>query len=472
MNLTTRLSLTLASLLLGFGLAVGLLARSGVQHHEHQVLQQLSRGLAQHIVEHWPKLAVLGSDAAARDELLQMLMTVNPGIQVYLLDTQGEVQAYLGERERLKRRHVELAPVRAWLSGAALPIYGSDPLGDAEPRLFSAAELPGGQGYLYVVLEGPQRLALEDGLAPRRWWLGAGAIALAALLLTLLLGLLAFRRLVLPLRRLAEAIAAYDLGGARVARTQRRGGDELRSLEQDFGAMRARIDEQAAAREREAAQHREQMASLAHDLRTPLTALHGQLEALLASPAGAAGPWAQAAVAQSQKARRLTQQLFELAMLQSSDQVLQRERVRLDELVADTVHKYSLAQAPVSLGGMAPGQLEVSADLALIDRALSNLIDNAVRHAPGPVQVGLRRQGGKAEVWVEDQGPGLPVELQQRLLAQRPVREGPAWRSAGGLGGLGLAIAQRIAQLHGGSLLPQRTPAGGTRLSLSLPLLG
>jgi len=172
--------------------------------------------------------------------------------------------------------------------------------------------------------------------------------------------------------------------------------------------------------------------------------------------------------------RRLSQQLFELAALQSTDQVLHRERFCLDELVTDAVQKFELGDvpAPVTLHGPAPGRLELEGDLQLIERALTNLIDNAMRHAPGsaPVRVSLRREGMQAQIVVEDAGPGLPAELLRRLQADQSVREPALARPGGGIGGLGLAIAQRVAVLHGGSLRPLPTLQGGTRLCLALPL--
>lgn len=111
-------------------------------------------------------------------------------------------------------------------------------------------------------------------------------------------------------------------------------------------------------------------------------------------------------------------------------------------------------------------------DLQLIERALSNLLDNAMRHAAGaaPVRVSLRREDGRAEVVVEDSGPGLSTEVLSRLEQGKSLRDPPHQRTSGGIGGLGLAIAQRVAALHGGSLRPLPSAIGGTRLCLALPL--
>ncbi len=153
---------------------------------------------------------------------------------------------------------------------------------------------------------------------------------------------------------------------------------------------------------------------------------------------------------------------------------MHRERFSLDELVTDAVQKFDLSEQPptVTLAGPPPGRLELDGDLQLIERALTNLIDNALRHAPGtvPVRVSLRREGAQAQILVEDAGPGLPAELMQRLEHGQSLRDPPLRRTSGGIGGLGLAIAQRVAVLHGGSLRPLPSPGGGARLCLALPL--
>ena len=488
-SFTTRLSLALALLLLGYGAFVALIGRQFAHEQAQESLQRLSHGLAQHIVAQWPEITAAdpaGADGAARKALLQMLMTVNPGVQVYLLDADGRVQHYIGEPGMVRQHQVDLGAVRAFLAGADLPLRGTDPMGSGVPRIFSAAMFPPRAGdtrppgYLYVVLDGTAREQVAAQVGAERLWQGVAWASLAGLLITLALGVFTFRRLSLPLRRLAAAMDGYrrrEPGAATT--TAKPEGDEVHALAQAFGALRTRVESQDERERRQMADHREMMASVAHDLRTPLTALHGHLEALAhgslqggAPPARAAVM--QAALAQSRKVGRLSQQLFELAALQSGDPVLQRERFALEEVVSDAVQKFEVghAQPPVTLQGVPPGRLELDGDLQLIERALTNLIDNALRHAPTqhPVRVSLRRDGALAEIVIEDGGPGLPSELQERLAQGLSLREPPIRRRSGGIGGLGLAIAQRVAVLHGGSLRPLPTPGGGTRLCLLLPL--
>ena len=493
-SFTTRLSLALALLLLAYGSFVAMLGRQVAAEQEQEALQRLSHGLASHIVEHWPEIASPNrdeSERSARGALLSMLMTVNPGVQVYLLDADGRVQHYIGEPGMVRQAQVDLAAVRAFLAGAALPLRGTDPMGSSEPRIFSAAMFPvrAGDarppGYLYVILDSQARNAVAAQVGPDRLWRGAALAAAIGLLVTMGLGLFTFRRMTLPLHRLAQRLRGYSQGGPSTegvasATPARAVGDEVRAIADAFSDMTRRIESHAEREKRQAADHREMMASVAHDLRTPLTALHGHLEALAGNPTPGApdaprrAAVLQAALAQSRKVSRLSQQLFELAALQSTEQVLHRERFSLDEVVTDAVQKFGLGDAlpAVTLHGLPPGRLELDGDLQLIERALTNLIDNAVRHAPGSaaVRVSLRREGTHAEVVVEDGGPGLPGELHQRLDQGLSLRDPPIKRSSGGIGGLGLAIAQRVAVLHGGSLRPLPAPLGGTRLCLALPL--
>lgn len=489
-SFSRRIVLAFALLLLGFGVLVAFLGHRVTIRHEQETLQRLSHGLARHIVEHWPQVAQPADgaiDRASLDDVLHMLMVVNPAIEVYVLDSGAQVRSYLGEPGAVRVPQVDMVAMEAFLSGAPLPLLGSDPKAPGAPKIFSVAPFPrradgSTPGYLYVVLNGEARTRIAAGIGTNRVWQTTLLIGVAGLLVTLGIGLMTFHTLTRPLRRVAGRMRTFDLDDSGATTPTPVGNpprDEVRAIEDSFDAMAERISTQARVQAEQQGAHREIIANVAHDLRTPLTALHGYLETLSRDdpilPAGERRRYFGAALAQSDKVRRLSQQLFELARLQSASEVMQRDHFRLDELVHDTVQKFELSAQPppVTLSGPPPGQVEMEGDLQLIDRALTNLIDNAVRHGPGarPVRVSLLCRGRGATVLVEDSGPGLPGEIARRLDNGQPVREPPPERPGGGFGGLGLAIAQRIAWLHGGSLRTLPSPCGGTRLCLALPLI-
>ena len=489
----------MAALLLLFGSIAAALAWRAVAAREQETLQRLSSGLAAHIVKHWPEVSVSAGgadDDAARQALMRMLMTVNPAIQVYMLDGLGNVQSYLGAPGMVRVGRVDLAPLQRFIAGADLPIVATDPMGSGQLRVFSAAafaarpDQAAPPGYLYIVLDGPAQVALGSVASNASMWRHGLAAAAIALVLTMLVGVYVFQRLARPLTALASRLRDFELDPAAMcspamaattataARTAAvaTGNDEVQAMATAFDTMSARMRQQHEQTQALAHAHREVIANVAHDLRTPLTTLHGHLEALgshVMSPERRQRHLG-AALAQSQRVRRLVQQLFELATLQSLPGLLAHERFRLDEVLADTVMQFGLVppQHRVRWQGAPPGPVELDGDLQLIERALTNLIDNALRHAPSaaPVQVSLRCSEREVAVLVADHGPGMPPELAQRLNAGVCVRD-PAIRRdrGGGLGGLGLAIAQRIAALHGGRLHTLPSATGGTTLCLALP---
>ncbi len=487
-SFATRLSLTLVVLLLSYGACVGLIGRQALIAQSQESLQHVSSGLAKHMVEHWPQMTSETPERTSqreRETVLSMLMVVNPGVQAYVLNENGQVEAYIGEPGMVRDKQVDMQAVAGFLAGNPLPIYGSDPMRIGQRSVFSVAKFTPRTiankppGYLYIVLDGTSRDAIAQQIGSSKLWQGAVLAALLGLLLILFLGLFTFRRLTLPLHDLAQQLEHYDLTEGTVQKAVAPITDEVGAMRSAFNAMKQRLAHQAERERGQGKAHREMMAGLAHDLRTPLTSLHGHLEALLDEQVDASKLQRQGmlstALSQSDKVIKLSQQLFELAMLQSTDELAHPETFRLDELVSDSVQKLGwLEKKPgVVFAGVPPGPLEVNGDFQLIERALTNLIDNAVRHAgcDQPVRVSVEREATQALVFIEDDGLGLPAEVAQRLAAQQSLREPPMRRTRGGMGGLGLAIAQRVAWLHGGSLKPMQVAQQGTRLCLALPLV-
>ncbi|NPT56893.1 HAMP domain-containing sensor histidine kinase [Paraburkholderia elongata] len=462
LTLTQRLSLVFSVLLLACcGASAWLQIRSN-DLHEKEVVQSLSKDLADHIAHRTTLMDANGLRPDAVRQLFGQLMRVNPSVEVYLLDNQGRIKGDDAPAGHVKRAQVDLAPIRQFIAGDALPILGDDPRSVDGKKVFSAAPLQlSGQppsGYIYVVLLGEEhdalaaRVAASSVLRTTLW-----SMALVALL-GLLAGLTAFGLITRPLRRLTDAMRRFDADGEpanqpAVPRSAPAGQrDEIAVLEATFAQMAKRIGDQWRALTRQDQQRRELIANISHDLRTPLTSLHGYLETL-SLKADTLGEterkrYLAIALAQSVKVGRLAQALFELARLEHGNVQPALEPFSLVDLVQDVFQKFELpAEARhIQLRADFPHRLPaVHADLAMIERVLTNLLDNAIRHTPagGSIDVDLAHKDGKVSVTVSDTGPGIPAEQREGLF-ERPFSSGGAHRG----GGLGLLIVQRMLQLH------------------------
>jgi signal transduction histidine kinase len=483
MTLTQRLSLVFALLLLiCCGTSVLLQVRSN-KMHELEVVQGLSRDLAQHIARDTQLMDANGLKPDAVRELFSQLMLVNPSVEVYLLDMDGKIVGDAAPKDRILRDRINLEPVRELLSGAPLPILGDDPRSLDARKVFSAAPLmvmgkP--SGFLYVVLLGEahdrfaERGATSEALSTALWSIGLIA------LLCLLAGLAAFGWITRPLRRLTDSVGRFDINAAPVplpvasAEPVCQGHDEIAVLDATFKQMQNRLSEQWRTLTRQSQDRRELVANISHDLRTPLASLHGYLEVLSVKDASLSPEerrrYLGIALDQSRKVGGLAQSLLELVRLEHGFVVPVVERFSLTDLVQDIFQKFELsaeAKAVTLTPHFAPSIPGVHADLGLIERVLTNLLDNALRHTPngGEVKVSLLPKGRFVEVTVSDSGPGIAAELREGLFL-RPFNIGGARRD----GGLGLRIVHQILQLHGHRIELVDVPGQGATFRFALPV--
>lgn len=483
LTLTQRLSLVFAVLLLVCcGTSAWMQVRSN-QMHELEVVQGLSRDLAQHIARDTVLMDTQGLMPGAVRNLFSQLMLVNPSVEVYLLDTEGKIVGSAAPEGRIRRERVDLAPVQRLLDGDTLPILGDDPRSVEGRKVFSAAPLKvNGKpaGYLYVVLlsEEHDRFA-ERGATSAALNTALWSIGLVALL-CLIAGLTAFALITRPLRRLTENVSQFDIDGVpqapptSVTVEKAASQDEIAVLDAAFRQMQARLGEQWRSLTRQDQERRELVANISHDLRTPLASLHGYLETLslkdaTLSPADRRR-YLGIALDQSRKVGGLAQSLLELVRLEHGFVQPVLERFSLTDLVQDIFQKFELtaeARQVELKATFAPNVAAACADLGLIERVLTNLFDNALRHTPqgGEIELSLRPQGAFIEVTVSDTGPGIAVELREGLFL-RPFNIGGARRD----GGLGLRIVHRILQLHGRDIQLIDVPGRGATFRFSLPV--
>ncbi|KND57398.1 Osmosensitive K+ channel histidine kinase KdpD [Candidatus Burkholderia verschuerenii] len=454
---------------------------------EKEVIQSLSRGLAGHIARDGALADANDIHAPAVRRLFSQLMVVNPSVEVYLLDNAGRIRADDAPPGHLMRARVDLAPVQQFLSGAALPILGDDPRSIDKRKVFSAARLaaPGKPpfSYVYVVLLGEE----HDQLAAQA---SASAVlhttlALIGLvtLLGLVAGVVAFGLVTRPLKRLTDAMRRFDASGAPAAplpdvrASSENERDEIVVLENAFAQMAARIGKQWRELGRQDRERRELVANISHDLRTPLSSLHGYLETLSLKadslPDADRRRYLSIALAQSAKVGHLAQSLFELARLEHGMVQPEAEPFSLTDLVQDVFEKFGLAAQSRGVhltAEIAPRLPSVRADLGMIERVLTNLLDNAIRHTPagGTVQVSLVNATDKIEITVSDSGSGIAPELRDALF-QRPFISGDTHRGAS-RGGLGLLIVQRMLQLHGSQIRLIDDGRAGAAFRFELPV--
>lgn len=480
LSLSQRLSAVFVLLLLACCAASVVLQMRGSERHEQEVIQRLSLDLAPQIARYPELMEPRGFNPSAVSGLFDKLMAVNPSVEVYLLDAGGRIQSYSAPEGAVKRLQVDLAPVRRLLGGGALPIFGDDPRSPDGRKVFSAAPLKAAgrdAGYVYVILQGESR----ESLAAR---VNAGSAANAILwsmtlvaLLGLMAGLAAFRLITRPLRTLTEAVRGLETHGmswlpqARpLLKQAARSGGEIALLGQSFERLAQRTQEQWQALRNQDQQRRELFANLSHDLRTPLTSLHGYLETLRMK-SEVLEPQEQRryldiALEQSRKVGRLAQEMFELARLEYGVVKPEMEQFFLTDLLQDVFQKFELAVESKHqrlVADIAPGLPPITADLAMMERVLMNLIDNAVRAAPegGEITVELQphAQGG-IEVTVRDTGPGISAALQEHLF-ERPAFTGYAAAQGARSGGFGLMIVHRILQLHESTIRLMSRPGAG-----------
>jgi signal transduction histidine kinase len=489
LSLSARLSLAFALLLVAFWASSAWLQVRASRQQEQEAVQRLSYGLAEHIAQNTALVDSAGLNSGAVRNLFHMLMVVNPSVEVYLLGRDGHIESHAAPQGRLRRDRVNLEPVRRFLAGAPLPILGDDPRGDARAKVFSAAPLRSNGrdvGYVYVVLHGEAHDALSadaaasSGLRSALWSMAlVGVLALAA-------GVIAFRSITRPLRALTHEVQRLDDAGLAAAAAapvpvlapdaER---DEIAVLRHAFAQMAARIARQWHELVQQDQQRRELVANISHDLRTPLTSLHGYLETMMVKADqlddAERRRYLETALSQSRKVGQLAQQLFELARLEYGAIKLERESFSLADLLQDLFHKFELAAESRQLGLTAhfdPDVPAVNADFGMIERVLTNLLDNAIRHTPpgGEVRVELQHVAGEVSVQVSDTGPGIPAPLRADLF-QRPSVLSKA-QTERGAGGLGLLIVQRILRLHGSDIRLIDLPERGAVFRFALAIAG
>jgi signal transduction histidine kinase len=493
-RLHVRAALLAAPLLLGLGAVMYLL----LQHYSAQAAleagQRMNLGLARYVVEHQPPglITTAGQpDKGLVKELAMHVMAINPSVELYVLDANGRVMAHALDGRQGPDPvgvQVDMAPMRRLLSAAddatvLLPVLGTDPRNPTRTNTFSVSSIapPGGaMGYLYIVLNGSAARGVTASLGNS----GAlRAMAIGAALCTLLVAAvlwITWQHLTRPLRQLADDLKSFRHDGDGVALTD--SGDEIGVLRTAVQSMRQRIAQQFQRLEDSDRQRRELVSNISHDLHTPLSSIQGYVETVLLR-GEAIDPQTRAnhlrtALRHAKLLGKRIADLFELSKLDAGRIEPRREVFCLAELLQDVVQDYRLAAEQrgvlLSLAAGSHMQVKVLADIALIERVLQNLLDNALRYTPsgGAVVLAIENRGAHMQISVSDNGSGIEKGHLAHVFERYWQAAGAAEHGSSTSSGLGLAIVKRILDLHGSVVRVHSEFRRGTRFEFLLPQAG
>lgn len=446
-----------------------------------EATQKVSTSLGQHIVQQ-----IHPSDSSRIDEttlkrVFENAISLNPGIEIYLLDPNGNILASSIPDEKIKYKHVSVEHIKKFIADEGKNfILGEDPRGQVKEKVFSAAPvmINGNlSGYLYIILRGAEydsmnRMLLDSYILR----LGTRSL-IVTLVAASIVALVILSLLLKKLRRMQHAVTAFEKGNlsSRITVTS---NDEIAQLAQAFNSMADTIVQNLENIKHTDDLRRELIANISHDLKTPLTSIQGYIETLILKadnlPAEERKEYLEIILSGTERLIILVEQILEFSKLEAKQTLPSMEPFSIAELVQDVVQKFQpqAEKQKIRLRAVIPKDLLlVYADIAMIERVLQNLIDNAMRHTPeiGVVTVEIVRNNNSVVVNISDTGYGIPQEDLPHIFDRFYRAEKSRSRNSGGTG-LGLAITQKILEAHNSDITVQSAVSAGTTFSFHLPI--
>lgn len=442
--------------------------------------QRMNRQLAPRVASRFQDLIEPEIRRGEINALFRDLQVLHPGVEPYLIDTTGAIiTTPLGHTPPTFM--VDLLPVRSFLAGDGSTMHlGDDPCGLTESKVFTAASVLRSDGtplgYLYIVLHGQEYESLTSRLFDS-YILTLGSRSLAITLLgAIAISLIILAFLLSRLRRLTASVRAFGAGDYST-RAGVRSSDEIGELANTFNTMASTIERSIEDLKMSDVRRREFFANISHDLKTPLTSIRGFVETLLLKrddlPAGQREQYLQTILTRTERLTTMVSQILELSRLEARETALVFEQIDLKDTLSDLFLELSpiAEKAGVTLTSRVPDDLPpLSGDLKLVERALRNLLDNAVRHTPegGEVSVVVEGQKGTTVISVKDTGEGIDAahlsHVFDRFYRGDKSRVGQSART-----GLGLPITKQIVEMHNGSIQVSSSPEAGTTFTLAFP---
>ena len=480
-SLYWKISATLLGLLVVLGVVYVLITGYVAQQYFLEVNQRLYGNIAESTANEVNPFTETGVDTAAMQDIMHSMMVTNPSIEVYLLDTKGNIITYVAPYKKVKLKNVNLEPVKKFINAEEKPfIMGDDPRHPDQSNVFSAAPIVENDkllGYFYIILASEEQAEVTSMLSGNYMLKLGSNMFFIALVGALIIGLLAIWFLTKNLREIIDTVRRFKEGDlqARVADNSK---GEMVVLADTFNEMAdkivANIDELKSVENL----RKELIANVSHDLRTPLAIQQGYVETLIMKDASIdpekRKEYLEIVLNSSEKLSGLIAQLFEYSKLEAKQIQPSKEPFFITELAQDIFQKYQILAEDKNIKmnlDMSQDLPMVFADVGLVERVIQNLMDNALKYTPegGSVTIALEELDKTVEVKIADTGPGIP-ENEQSFIFERYRQSERVNNNENQQGaGLGLAIAKKILELHDATIRVNSRLNEGTTFLFQLP---
>ena len=452
--------------------------------HNQETTQRLNAEVATHVIaEKFQNASPFLEDGSVNKplfgDLMHDMMAVNRSIEVYLLNETGEIlySVVLDPNDKDATKNVSLAPINSFIADKGENfILGDDPRSPGEQKIFSAApySVDGRNGFVYIILAGKKFQEVSSTLMGQYFAkLGLGATLLTTIFAALI-GLLAIWFLTKNLRVITNKVRQFSEGDL-TARIENPDASDISIFANSFNEMADTITGNIDKMQSIDLLRRELIANVSHDLRTPLAILKGYIETLQIKRDSLSETekqeYLQITHDNVDKLSKLINQLFEYSKLEAEQVTPVIEPFSITELSHDLIAKFNVIaeqkQIELQLDNPQENNM-VFADVSLVERALQNLIENAIKYTEpkGRVTLSLSKKGKNIEINITDTGTGIPVNEQPFIFDRyKQVNESAQKQGSG----LGLAIVKKIMELHDTTITVLSKPKEGSSFVFNLP---
>ncbi len=423
--------------------------------------QLLNKDVAAHIAEFSSPFERDGINKRKADSVFQDAMVISPSAEVYFLDTTGKVIAFHANNNNIKQWNLPLEQIKKYINSQGSQfIKGPDPRDPENQKIFSASEVLEHNrklGYIYVIFSSSEYRNVTQMLYNSHIANLAILAFVCIILLSVIISIIYLNRIQQNFNRMLHVLKKFEEGDFE-ARFKIKEQHELAPVAEAFNNLADLLVYNINSLTKSEKNRKDFIATISHDLRTPLAILRGYTETLLIKKQNKITPeeldnYIQVILNKIMQVENMVKDLFELSKMESVEFKANKEPFVLSEIVQETVNTFQLNAIDKKIDlkcTQCQYHVWIDADISLMERVIQNLMDNAVKNTAenGSVKVTMQVENKNLIFKIENTGS----ILSERLLEWINSSETTEYVERPAKSGLGLVIVKRILRLHGSYL--------------------